>query len=121
MIQPKKIDHVCLSVNNISKAKKYYEGLFGINCVPYPNKKKMMMVESENIHFFIKEVNLSAKYIKEQHLSFEVKNLGDVMKLLKSKRIPYINGTFKGFKNNNYKWVEWRDPDGIRLECIQPL
>jgi|SRR3989338_4746561 len=121
MIRPTKIDHVCLLVKNVNKASKYYEDLFDIACKPYPNKEKMLMVESDKIHFFIKEANFSPKLIREQHLSFEVENLDKIIKFLKAKRIQYARGVFKNFKNKNYKWVEWRDPDGIRLECVQTL
>jgi len=25
------------------------------------------------------------------------------------------------FKFNNYRWCEWEDPDGIKIECVETL
>jgi len=41
------------------------------------------------------------------------------MNALQSQDIPFESGTFEGFEYHNYHWVEWRDPDGICLECIE--
>jgi len=30
-------------------------------------------------------------------------------------------GEFRQFRYHNYKWIEWRDPDGIRLEYVESI
>jgi len=41
------------------------------------------------------------------------------MDTLQSLNIPFEMGIFEGFEYHNYYWVEWHDPDGIRLECVE--
>ena len=40
------------------------------------------------------------------------------MDALQSLNIPFETGKFEGFEYHNDYWVEWREPDGIRLDCI---
>ncbi len=76
-------------------------------------------MESEFIHFFISENDGEDSFISKQHLSFEVESLGEVTEHLRSVGITdYTMGEVTFFSQRNYKWCEWRDPDGIRLECI---
>jgi len=79
------------------------------------------MVESPNIHFFISEVHsVSPDFLSKQHLSFEVDNLDHVISALEGLGISgYETGEFEMFQHRNYKWCEWRDPDGIRIECVE--
>jgi catechol 2,3-dioxygenase-like lactoylglutathione lyase family enzyme len=79
------------------------------------------MVESPNIHLFISEVRgVSTDFLSRQHLSFEVDNLGHVVSALEEFGISgYETGEFEMSQHRNYKWCEWRDPDGIRIECVE--
>jgi len=79
------------------------------------------MAESPNIHLFISEVRgVSTDFLSRQHLSFEVDNLDHVVSALKEFGISgYETGEFEMFQHRNYKWCEWRDPDGIRIECVE--
>ena len=79
------------------------------------------MVESPNIHFFISEVHsVSPDFLSKQHLSFEVNNLDHVISSLEKLGISdYNTGEFEMFEHRTYKWCEWRDPDGIRIECVE--
>lgn len=118
-IQALGIDHTCLLVSNLEKARGYYQSLFGLSIRPHPRTKNMLMCESEDIHFFIEQVDFSQEYLTKQHLSIRVANVQTIMDALQSLDIPFESGKFEGFEHHNYYWVEWRDPDGIRLECIQ--
>lgn len=42
----KQIDHICLLVSDIHKAKLYYEKIFDFKCNLHPNDKNILMVES---------------------------------------------------------------------------
>lgn len=102
--------------------KKYYEKLFGVECFVREGDEKSLVVESEWVHFFISqnETNADDSFISKQHLSFEVDNLDDVIQtLINLGNIEYKTGDVGLFKNRNYQWCEWHDPDGIRLECIE--
>jgi catechol 2,3-dioxygenase-like lactoylglutathione lyase family enzyme len=116
----KQIDHICLLVSDIHKAKLYYEKIFDFKCNLHPNDKNILMVESEFVHFFLKETSLPQKFLKEQHISFEVENIDKIIDVLKENNITdFERGIFSSFKYKNYKWLEWKDPDGIRLEVIE--
>ncbi len=121
MIRLVSIDHVCLLVTSISRSKSYYKRVFDFNCTPGPDDPKTLMVESPNIHFFISEVyGVSTDFLSKQHLSFEVDNLDHVVSSLEELGISdYETGEFRMFQHRNYKWCEWRDPDGIRIECVE--
>lgn len=122
MIEVLRIDHICLFVSDINRSKKYYDDIFGTISRVHPNDDKTYMFETPNIHFFIKEVNLPIECYGYQHLSFEVKSINDVLEILKAKtEIKYQTGQFNSFNYNNYKWLEWRDPDGIRLEVVERI
>jgi catechol 2,3-dioxygenase-like lactoylglutathione lyase family enzyme len=119
-IQPKAIDHTYLWVRSLPESKKYYEKVFGIVCRPREGDPKTLVVESEKVHFFISENDGNGDFIPRQHLSFEVESLVKVTKHLRKLGISeYKLGEVSFFSQKNYKWCEWRDPDGIRLECIE--
>ncbi len=120
MIHVKSIDHICLWVSSLSEAKYYYETIFGFVCKPRDNDNTTLIVESGNVHFFICKNNDADKYIPQQHLSFEVASLDKVIKTLNKNGITeYHLGEVNFFKHRNYKWCEWKDPNGIRLECVE--
>lgn len=120
MIHTKSIDHVCLWVRSLLEAKTYYEKIFGFECKPREGDESTLVVESETIHFFISEVTDEEGFIAKQHLSFEVESLESVIKSLTQMGITdYEQGVVTFFNHRNYKWCEWRDPSGIRLECVE--
>jgi catechol 2,3-dioxygenase-like lactoylglutathione lyase family enzyme len=120
MIRPKTIDHVCLWVKSLTEAKSYYENVFGFICKPRPGDDTTLVVESENIHFFISECKPGDSFLSKQHLSFEVDSLDEVIKTLNKIGISdFKQGEVTFFEHRNYKWCEWKDPSGIRLECVE--
>lgn len=120
MITPKAIDHVCLWVRSLAEAKNYYEKLFGVTCLPRDGDATTLVVESEHIHFFMSEANTDSPFLSRQHISFEVDSLMHVIATLKQLGIhDYNTGEVIFFRYRNYKWCEWRDPSGIRIECIE--
>lgn len=121
LINVNRTDHFCMLVSNIENAKEYYNNLFNWNIFYHPINNKTLMVETKNLHFFIKEVKLYRDFFALQHYSFEVEDISEIIMILDQNNIKYEKGNFSSFKFNNYTWVEWRDPDGIRLECIERL
>ena len=120
MITTKAIDHICLWVSSLETSKYYYETLFGVTCMPRDNDPSTLVVESEFVHFFITEDTEGSDFLSKQHLSFEVDSLDEVITSLKDFGInDYQTGTINFFSKRNYKWCEWRDPDGIRIECVE--
>lgn len=113
------IDHVCLMVSNLEKARGYYQSIFGLSVKPHPRAENTLMCEDENTHFFLEQVGFPAEFLSKQHLSLRVSDRKKIMDTLQSLGIPFETGKFEGFEHHNYFWVEWRDPDGIRLECIE--
>ncbi len=121
MIDFRGIDHICLLVSDLERSQRYYEKLFNVVFKPYPGDTSTLMVESPYVHFFIKEINAPESFLKCQHISFTAPELDYIIEELKRNNISYKTGMFTHFTHFNYKWVEWQDPDGIRLECIEPL
>ena len=122
MINIKKIDHVCLWVRSLAETKTYYEKLFGVTCSPREGDVTTLVVESDHIHFFFSESSDQSEFISKQHISFEVESLSNVIDALDKMGITgYEVGDVTFFTHNNYKWCEWRDPSGIRLECIEKV
>ena len=120
MIKVNAIDHVCLWVRSLSEAKAYYETLFGFVCKPREEDQHTLFVESEYVHFFISESKEDHEFLSRQHLSFKVDSLDEVVQnLQKLNMADYEVGEVKFFTHKNYKWCEWRDPSGIRLECVE--
>lgn len=59
-------------------------------------------------------------FVAKQHISFEVESLARVIENLNALGITdYEVGEVGFFVHKNYKWCEWRDPSGIRLECVE--
>ena len=120
MICAKTIDHVCLWVNSLSEAKSYFERVFGFVCKHRANDNSTLVVESENVHFFISETKNENNFLAKQHLSFEVESIAHVISALKEMGITeFDQGEVSFFAHRNYKWCEWRGPNGIRLECVE--
>jgi len=116
MIKPIAIDHVCLSVDSLTESKAYFERLFKATVTLRKNDNQTLLVEMESVRFFItksEEIGLN------QHLSFRVDSLEPVKDILKQESIPFSTGTVDLFSTNNYHWIEWLDPNGIRLECVE--
>ncbi|VAW74569.1 hypothetical protein MNBD_GAMMA15-2023 [hydrothermal vent metagenome] len=60
------------------------------------------------------------EFLSKQHLSFEVDSLDEVIETLNEAGISeYSLGEVRFFAHRNYTWCEWRDPNGIRLECVE--
>jgi catechol 2,3-dioxygenase-like lactoylglutathione lyase family enzyme len=120
MIKPKAIDHVCLWVRSLAKSRAYYETVFDMVGTERADSPDTLVLESDQVHFFMQECRGDTRFIEKQHLSFEVDNLRDVIAGLKSAGISdYTMGEVTFLKYRNYAWCEWKDPDGIRLECIE--
>lgn len=111
-----KIDHSLLFVSNLQAAFTYYSKLFNASVRYRDERQSTLIVEIGPVRFFIEE---STKPIeKSQHLSFQVNDLSEVRSILKLKGILYREGNVDFLSENNYHWIEWSDPDGIRLECV---
>ncbi len=121
MIDFRGIDHTCLLVSDLERSQRYYETLFNVICKPHPGDTSALMVESPYVHFFIKKINAPESFLECQHVSFRVPALYYIIEELKRNNISHKTGIFAHFTYSNYRWVEWQDPDGIRLECIEPL
>jgi len=120
MIKAIAIDHVCLWVRSLPEAKAYYENLLGVTCTPRAGDPDTLVAESDSIHFFISENRADDGFLSRQHLSFEVASLDQVIGSLEASGISdYRLGEVGFFKYRNYKWCEWLDPSGIRLECVE--
>ncbi len=121
MIEPKAIDHTTLFVRSIERSKAYYQRLFAVDCKVREDSPGTLVVESPHIHFFlVEDPEAPADFVAKQHLSLQVDDLDQAMEILADRG---VTGTSAGevtfFRHNNYRWCEWRDPDGIRLECVQ--
>ncbi len=115
------IDHTCLSVVSLSKSKQYFEKLFGAKCWYREGDSSTLVVETDSTHFFLTKAD-EGEVLTKQHISFRVNSLDDVIKKLDGFGVEdYETGSTDFFSYSNYKWCEWRAPDGIRLECIELL
>jgi len=122
MIEALEINHVCLFVPSLSEAQEYYEKVFNFRCSIRDTDHGTMMVESPQVHFFFSEYKNEKECLSKQHISFTVNSIDEVIiKLEKLGVVEYTIGESDCFKHNNYKWCEWRDPSGIRLECVEIL
>jgi catechol 2,3-dioxygenase-like lactoylglutathione lyase family enzyme len=122
MIVPIAIDHSCLVVRSLAKSRVFYETLFDFTFAPREGDPNTLAVESAQVHFFMTQApDAPAEFLRYQHLSFRVNDLDAVMARLKTAGREFTFGEVTFFKQNNYRWCEWRDPDGIRLECVSPL
>ena len=123
MISPSAIDHLCLVVTSLSRAHEYYRQLFEFRFTPRDGDPHTLVAESAQVHFFITEVpDAPLDFVRLQHISFRVGDLEAVKSRLTAAGITdYRTGQVDFFTRNNYRWCEWRDPDGIRLECVQAI
>ena len=122
MITLKNIDHVCLWVRSLAESKAYYERLFGVICTSREGDPATLVVESEQIHFFMSEARSDHPFLAQQHISFAVDSLDAVIAALGHLGInDYTTGTVNFFQHHNYRWCEWRDPSGIRVECVEHI
>ena len=120
MIEVKAIDHICLWVRALPEAKTYYETVFGFACVPKDGDDSTLVVESEHVHFFVSESPDQEDFLPRQHISFQVDSLDAVIQRLRDLNVTHYDvGEVQFFTHKNYKWCEWRDPSGIRLECVE--
>jgi catechol 2,3-dioxygenase-like lactoylglutathione lyase family enzyme len=117
------IDHVTLYVRNVEAVKLYYEQVFDFSCSLILSKgKKHLQLETDTTHLFIAEDStFTPDFIGQQHISFEVESLEPVVKKLDARGEQYETGMYTGFKTRNYRWCEWRDPEGIRVECVEHI
>ena len=120
-ISPIKIDHTYLFVSSLARAQNYYETLFDFTLRPREGNPQILCVESPAVHFFITEVSgIDREFLAQQHISFQVDDLSVVMAKLRAFGIEECRtGQVDFFQHRNYKWCEWRDPDGIRVECVE--
>jgi catechol 2,3-dioxygenase-like lactoylglutathione lyase family enzyme len=118
MIKTKAIDHVCLWVRSLEETKAYYETLFGFIFSLREGDESAMVVESQNVHFFISESEPN-EFLSKQHIAFRVDSIDEVVSTLDELNISHNQGEVNFFRYNNYKWCEWRDPSGIRVECVE--
>jgi len=121
LISPSAIDHTCLIVTSLEKARQHYESLFDFSFQPREGDPSTLAVESSNVHFFITQVpNAPPAFLQLQHISFRVEDLEGVIKRLRAKGVDsFKSGEVNFFTHNNYRWCEWRDSDGIRVECVE--
>ena len=115
----KAIDHCCLQVSDLKKSRDYYASLFEFDFRSHPQNEKMLMVENEEVHFFMEQSGAPSDFLEKQHISFEVDDLDEWRNKLEIKEIEYEEGSFEGFRHRNYDWIEWRDIDGVRLEVVK--
>ena len=115
------IDHVTLQVSDIDASMHYYEDVFGLSCTPLrTGNGRSMKLESAEVHFFMEEnPGLDADTICRQHISFQVESLMSIFEEMDRKGVRYELGEYTGFRTCNYRCCEWRDPDGIRVECVE--
>ena len=122
MIEPIKIDHVCLLVSDLNRARGYYERFFNAKCWLREDDPNTLICEAKNVHFFLSESESDTELLSSQHLSLQVSDLADVISKLKVLGVTdYKTGVVDFFERDNYRWCEWRDPDGIRLECVEVI
>lgn len=122
MISPLAIDHTCLVVTSLPRAKAYYEKLFDFTLRPRDGDPRTLVVESPAVHFFLTESpDAPPEFLRLQHISFRVADLDAATARLRELDVADASeGRVAFFRHQNYRWCEWRDPDGIRLECVEP-
>ena len=122
MIEATAIDHVCLAVSSLGRSRDYYERVLGASCKLRDNDPATLVVEAAQVRFFLSESLANPEFLSSQHLSLRVRSLEDVISALNALGITeYETGAINLFERDNYRWCEWRDPDGIRLECVELL
>ncbi len=115
------IDHICLIVKGVNKTRAYLHSLFDFEFKNKPDTENVLMCENRNLHFFVKQMDLPTEFLQEQHLSLTVDDIKLISDRLKSIKIDFEIGEFNGFRYNNYKWIEWKDDNGIRFKCVEVI
>ncbi|HSQ42716.1 MAG TPA: VOC family protein [Fibrobacteraceae bacterium] len=114
------IDHVCLIVTSLERSKSYYEKILGLESRESPTDGKLLLLENKEIHFFLLERPASKEFLALQHLSIQTDSLErKKAELIRNGICDFTQGRFDLFQYRNYQWIEWRDPDGIRLEYVE--
>jgi len=122
-MQLRAIDHVTLYVRDLDAVRPYYEEVFGFSCSELRTEAgRGLQLETDSVHLFIVEApERDPGSVRMQHVSFEVAELGAVARQLDSRGEAYETGQYSGFRSRNYRWIEWRDPEGIRVECVEHI
>lgn len=117
------IDHVTMHVRDLDSARSYYQEVFGFCCIELADRRpRVLQLETPSVHLFIAEsVDMDAEFVRSQHVSFEVESLASVTEQLDARGETYQLGEYRGFNARNYRWCEWSDPEGIRVECVEPI
>ena len=98
----------------------WYEETFGFSVTDLGSGT--LSLENDAVHWFLTEdPSVSAEHVERQHVSFEVEALAPVIERLRAEGVRHETGTYRGFRHRNYRWCEWRDPAGIRVECVETL
>lgn len=114
------IDHICLIVKNLEESRRYYERIFDMESQPSNRDNSTVLLENKEIHFFITERDFPKEYMEMQHISIQTESIEEKKKELIRKGITsFATGEFKQFKYHKYRWIEWRDLNGIRLEYVE--
>ena len=120
-MRPLTIDHVTLYVPDLDAVARYYEEVFGFSCRELAAEVgRTLQLENDAVHLFISEVpKMDPGSVRRQHVSFEVASLQRVFEELDARGEAYETGEYAGFETRSYRWCEWRDPAGIRVECVE--
>lgn len=115
-MQLSKIDHTLLLASDLSEAKTYFEDILGARARYRDYREDTLIIEIGAVRFFVEQHLLAGQF--PQHLSFAVEEIEPIKVFLKSKGIETTSGSVDFLQYNNYDWLEWIGPDGIRLECV---
>lgn len=115
------IDHVTMHVRDLDSTRSYYQDVFGFCCTELADRQpRTLQLEASAVHLFIAESpDMDAEFVRSQHVSFEVDSLASVIEQLDARGESYQLGEYRGFDVRNYRWCEWRDPEGVRVECVE--
>lgn len=129
----KKIEHIGIAVKNLEESIKLYENIFGLKCY------KVEEVESEKVKtafFKAGETKIELlestdqngtikKFIEKKgegihHIAFEVEELSEALKELKSKNINIINEIpKKGAENFDISFIHPKETQGVLIELCE--
>lgn len=112
-----KIDHILLLVSDLREARQYFKEILDAHVCYRDKSEKTLIVEIDKVHFFVESHPLAGTI--PQHLSFAVNDLSVIQGILTTKEIQTTSGSVDFLQCNNYHWLEWIGPDGIRLECVE--
>jgi methylmalonyl-CoA/ethylmalonyl-CoA epimerase len=130
-IKVNKIDHICIAVKNLDKARKIWEPILGR---PKPDDPYVDELEKIRVaRYWLGEIGFElmestspdgevAKFI-ERHgegimlISFNVDNTRNAMKELKAKGYPFIGET-RPFRDCEFAFIHPKSVNGVLLELI---